>query len=441
MSFSKHFTHLALVIGFALLMTAAESQAAQRWTSLIGNKTVEADFIGMWGDRVILEMSGGRRVTVKVDDLVAESRIQARRMAVEQENRRVETLQQIQLSAKEAAAPAPTPLPQPPSAPDYRRPSTGPPLVQLEWLEQQQRNGHFLLAQFDRMPASYQSDLERLARKAVGKLDSRTTEQLIKVAHSIGDLIVTRQRWIFSHPRFKSAQPESIDILKGVTLSAAGALRSGLNPDELKLEQLTSRPLRAWLVDVDARVAPHLYVLMEQLELAGVAQSSFEVQQEKDGVATVKRMTGDIETTESYTQIEGMWIPSDGAQDKWTTFVTESDTKLDAMPDGSLLADGQVQTGLVLAQGFINAPMSATSAREFHLQMDGLFALAAPQLAQMANVRPNNQMGMGGYDDMNMGGMDMGDDYDQMMDEGMMDEGMGDYPGGGASGTGGPGEF
>ncbi len=43
--------------------------------------SVDAKMVGMWGDSVILQLSNGRRVTVKLDDLRSESRIQARELA------------------------------------------------------------------------------------------------------------------------------------------------------------------------------------------------------------------------------------------------------------------------------------------------------------------------------------------------------------------------
>ena len=97
--------------GGGLIGELTDCTAAQRWTTLDGSRTVEAEFIGLWSNNVVLELPGPRRVSVNLDDLIAESRIQAGRLDEEQQRRRAETRQQILADAKEAAAPAPTPLP------------------------------------------------------------------------------------------------------------------------------------------------------------------------------------------------------------------------------------------------------------------------------------------------------------------------------------------
>ena len=200
--------------GGGLIGESRDCRAAERWTTLDGSRTVQAELIGLWSNNVVLELPGPRRVSVNLDDLIAESRIQARRMGEEQQRRRAETRQQILADAKEAAASAPTPLPKPPAPPAYQPPTAGAGLMtQMEWLDSQEQNGHLLIAFFDSLPPSYQGDLERMLRASVAKMDMQGVRQVLGSVHSIGDLVVTRQRWIFSHPRLGAVGPESIEML------------------------------------------------------------------------------------------------------------------------------------------------------------------------------------------------------------------------------------
>jgi len=254
---------------------SARPGRAERWTSLSGSRTVEADFIGLWGNSVVLELPGPRRVAVDINDLIAESRIQARRLGEQQQQQRREVIEGIRADAKAAAAPAPNPLPTPPEAAEYQRPNSGgSALDHLEWLHAQVRNGH-VLAFYDAMPASYQDDLQRVVRQLAGKLDQTTTRQLLGSIHSIGDLVVTRQRWLFSHPRLEKLPPESRDNLERTLLAVSDLIRHGLDPDELQLDQLSDMPFREWLAGLDRRIAPHLAELNDLLETpTGGATSS-----------------------------------------------------------------------------------------------------------------------------------------------------------------------
>jgi hypothetical protein len=407
--------------------------AAERWTSLDGSRTVEAEFVGKWGNSVVLELPGQRRVAVSEDDLIAESRIQARRMDVEQQRRRSETRQQILADAKEAAAPAPTPLPQPPIPPAYQKLSAGGGLLgQLQWLDQQNRNGHGLVAAFDSLPPNYQADLERLLRLTVAKLDLQALQQMVQSIHSVGDLVVTRQRWMFSHPRLETIDSEAKQTLQGALLSIAGVIRDGMDPRELKLEALSTTPLRNWLVELDQRVAPHLASMNDQFELLGIERSSYEVKSEKDGKATVEMTNGDLKQSMNFVTVDAMWMPEEWTAERWAESMKAWETSLAETADGSLLGGGMAQMVPMFITPVVQPAAEAKSAREFHAAMDGWIAMASPLIAQMDKLgigRPKNAYGSGysGMDayeqemmDMEMEmEMDMNDEYDQQYEQEM----------------------
>lgn len=68
-------TTLAGVAAFSLL--SVRPSFAEEWTSLGTNRTVQAAFLGMWQDSVVLRMSDGRRVVIEKAKLDAASRMQA----------------------------------------------------------------------------------------------------------------------------------------------------------------------------------------------------------------------------------------------------------------------------------------------------------------------------------------------------------------------------
>lgn len=407
--------------------------AAERWTSLLGSRTVEADFVGLWGNEVVLQMPDNRRVAVDIDNLIAESRIQARRMAAEQENSRQEMVNQIQADAKEAAAPAPTPLPKPRSTPAYQDFTVGESLMdQVEWWTTQNRNGHSVLAFFDSLPPGYQGELERLVRMSVAKLDMNAAEGMLRSVHSIGDLVITRQRWISSYPRIKALPEESGDSIKGLLMAIGGLLRDGVDPKELKLAELPSMTLRSWIMNLDKLVAPHLAELSRQQNQLGVQELAFNVTTEKDGKATLEITSGQNTSTHNLVTVEGMWMFEDMDQETFTEKIQDWESRLESIPDGSLLAGGAGMMVSMGISGMIEPLKSAESSRDFHAALDGMMAQAAPMIgmaAQLANVgrRGGGRGGYGGgydqsYEDEMMG-MDEMDDYEQeMMDQEMMEQ-------------------
>lgn len=415
------FSRVMLWIGIAGLSAIAggwlgcesRCQAGERWTSLDGSSTVEADFIGLWGNNVVLELPGPRRVTVSVDNLIAESRIQARRLGEQQQQRRAEMRQQILADAKEAAAPAPTPLPTPPQPPAYQRLNSGGGLLpQLEWFDQQNKNGHGLIAAFDSLPLNYQNDLERMVRMSVAKVDLQGLRQMLGSVHSVGDLIVTRQRWLFSHPRLGTMEAGARETLQSVLLSIGGLIRDGIDPDQLKLEDIATTPLRTWLVELDQRLAPHIASMNDQFELLGIERSSYEVKDEKDGKATVEVTNGEVKQTVNFITVDGMWLPADSTAEQWAEGMKKWEEALSTTEDGSLLAGGAAQMVPMVLDPLLQPAVEAKTAREFHAAMDGWLAMAAPLVSQMSNFGLGNRRRGSGY-----GGYESGmDDYDMEME-------------------------
>lgn len=410
---------VAVAVGCACLL-AVRPAAAERWTSLSGSHTVDANFVGLWGNQVVLELPDQRRVSVQLENLIAESRIQARRLAEQHQQRRSEVKQQILGEAEEAAAPAPTPLPQPPAAPAYTKltPSGGV-LEQLEWFEQQKRNGHVVLAAFDSLPANHQNDLERMIRTTTEQMDLQSLGRATASLQSLGDLVVTRQRWFFSHPRFKALDPGMKDNLKGLILAVAGMLRDGLDPEQLNLEAIENTPLRTWLSEFDQRVAPHLAQLYTQLDLIGVLQPSYDVKQERDGKATVELSVADTKRTLQFVSVDGVWVPQDLAEEQWKEKVAQWEQPTEPsdaaaanasmMPNASMMLDA-VPT---LVDARTQPARAAQSAREFHTVMDGWIAAVAPYMAQLESLNPLSSP-RGGYGGGYEGMMEMEMDMEMM---------------------------
>ncbi|MCC9599233.1 hypothetical protein LOC67_01580 [Stieleria sp. JC731] len=427
---SRFFALAAFVAACVNGLWIDSAQAGERWTDLYGKHTIEADFVGLWGDTVVLQMSTGKRVSVAMDQLIAESRIQARQLEEEQKKRRSETRSLIEDDAKKAAAPAPDPLPEPPPVAAYS-PYTGSGdlLSNLQWQAQQMRNGHVLLVTFDSLPPSYQDDVERLLKQSVAKLDLAGANQVIRSVHSIGELIVTRQRWVFSYPRLKNMDEVNKDLLQKVLLSIGGMIRDGLDPDELQLAELPNQPLRTWIKNIDDKMAPYIASLGDLKETLGIPEVSFNVTQEQNGAATVETSFGAISQPTDYLLVEDKWVPVSMSKEAWAESTKSWDAWLAETPDASVPNAGQATAATLVVDGFVQSALSATNSRELHAQFDTLIAGVTPMLSQVANMGMgmgnNRQNGYGGSGDQSgyssyEEGMDQSgsDPYEQEMQSG-----------------------
>lgn len=411
----------------AAVLTFAHWQpvAAEDWTNLRGTHTVEAEMIGLWGDSVVLELSNGRRIAVKLSDLRSESRIQAQELAASINGARLGRVKELQGQAAEAAAPAPNPLPQPPPAPAYVAPTKGAKATDfLSQLDGAIENGH-LIAIYDSLPPNFRQDVDDVAKLAAQKVSPATWQAIVGSLHQVGDLIVTRQKWFMSSPRIQMMPPEKADQIEVQGILLAGLLREGLRPEAMQLEQIQSGDFRSWLVDRDNAMAPYLAKLFQY---SGSART-ITVESEKGD--TVVADVGEGNKV-SFTNVDGFWVHSSLAEG-WDDNIQSLKEEITAAPDGAYLDTYALMLGAFAPA--IGPMAEAKDAGQFHEAMETVF----PPMETIANSvaamfgrstrLASRGGGGGGYDEM-MEGMDMEEDdmyADEMemqmeMDERMMTE-------------------
>ncbi|MEM6469988.1 MAG: hypothetical protein AAF802_10575, partial [Planctomycetota bacterium] len=285
-------------------------------------------------------------------------------------------------------------------------------------------------AMFELLSFEQQADLERVARKALAKVDVKGLEQTIRPIHSIGDLIVTRQRWLFSHPKLSGFAEEEMEDMKKGLLLTGGLIRDTLSEETLQLSSFSQVPLRDWVANFDDNFSPYFVALLNESEARGeLTFGDFDVLDEKDGVATVRLFIESDgfpwQPEVKFHEVNGQWkFLIDG----WDEVVRKAEEQLDTVPDGQMLAGMQGQVVSFVVSPFVQPAFAAQSASELHEVMDGWIQQVAPMIAQFTPP-PTRPGGMG----MGMGMDDYGDmsesDYYGGMPEGM-DSGMGMGPGG-----------
>lgn len=448
---SRPFSSLSLAIGLAI---CAQTQLpAENWTSLVGNRTIQAQMVGLWDDNVILLMSNGRKVSVPMKSLVAESRIQAEEIAERLKSQRQALSDELRQVASAESAPAPDPLPTPPAAPAYTPLAAGLSADEaVSQIQQQLRDGHLAVI-FDALPPSYRSDLDQLVDLAMQKVDPNEWNQGYQQLYRLADLLVTRQNWILSHPRLSSGDPNSPsaygEAFDELFLPLANMIRVGMADNAFSPESIRGQGFTAWFRERSSVMAPYLHQLTGSFtssearwEVGSFKEDSAMIQPVGSGATQPGQRRGNRGGSIEIVKVDGYWVPKI-VSERFPDWIKEQTEKLNGMTDGeatmaSIFADaaGPMVAGMAtqapqMLDSFLAPLESANSATAFHEASEQTIAAIQPMFsmvsafAKMGASRGGNGMGgygNSGYDDMNMG---MGPpDYGEpmMMEDGSMDQ-------------------
>lgn len=345
---------IAALLGLVLigsLPSARPSARAEQWTSLRGNSSVEATMIGMWDGSVVLRLTSGRRVSVPMDGLNAESRIQAKQVAERLAQARRSLSEELQTAANAEAAPAPEPLPEPPAANVYAplQPDLKPDQA-FEQIQEQLRSGH-LIALYDAMPLAYRNEFDSLVKLVMRKLEPTSWNDSIAQMHRLAELIVTRQNWIRSYPRLTQSGSEANapnpagEVFQNLVLPLASYFRAALVPDQTTTTAIGSSSFGEWLRQRDQASAPYLAALIDQyganapswtlvegakdqvvLQAQGPASS-------QPGPASSQQGSGMLSI--EMKKVDGYWIPASLA-DGFSDWIEQQTAALKEYEDGAM---------------------------------------------------------------------------------------------------------
>ena len=375
----------SIFLAFALLGALSASvfssgASAEEWTNLHGTNTVSADLIGVWNGRALLRLDSGRQVSVKLDDLNAISRIKAQDMQEEIDKRLVVRVAELDAIATEAAASAPATRKSPKPAPAYAPPQDGADLqTWLDHVQTQAKAGHFRVY-FDSLPKSQQAQAEELFKFAMDKLDANNWELVRSTLMRASELVVNKQRWLFSHPKLETTS----DADRESMLLLASAFQKWGTPENASFEKLRTGTLSDALASLDDAASAQIHELIIQNSLiAALVFPSYQSESEEGGKMIAKITLPIVGTLQSVpmVQIEGQWTEGatpEEAQAKWDGYKKS----LEAIAKGSVRL-GTVEENLLRSFAVLMGKLeSATSRNAFHRTIDD----SAPELTLAINA-------------------------------------------------------
>lgn len=330
----------------------ASDLVADEWTSLDGSRTVDAEMIGLWDDQVLLLMSDGRRINVPMSSLIAESRIQAEKLAVALAGNRERLSNELRQVADAEAAAAPDPLPTPP--PTIAAVKVRPNLSAREAMQliQDQIMGGRFVVLYRALPPKMRSKVETCLDLWLRKSNPDENRSSAALTHRMAELIVTRQNWIASHPRIKAIGGDGVaatELFQDLVVPACQMIRDGLQPDVCDPQVIADADLQTWLNQREEIMAPFLAQIIDRY--ADPEPSRWEVDNGTDDTATLRLMPPEQfdggrrappPRPVTLTKVVGYWIPERVAEE----FVPNLDKLIDQLrtfDDGGMTSADQTQ--------------------------------------------------------------------------------------------------
>ena len=357
------------IIGFLSVVSLLNRLHAEEWTNLRGTSTVVGKLVGIWNGRAILRLEDGRQVLVKLDDLKSDSRIQAQVLQDEIDNQLHSRVAELDAIAAEAAAPAPPTMPTPKPAPGYQPPSDSADLQSALTHQQEQALAGHLRVYYDALPKSYREQTDALFKLGLQKFEPVSWEQVRSTLQRLSEIAVTRQRWLFSHPKFESTSETSRESL----LTLAAAFRQWGTAENASLDQLNSVPVADSIAKLDEMAAQFLYqVFEENSAIASLIFPTYQVEAGEAGVMTAKVVLPIVGTTVHsvpMVQVEGRWVEGTSAEDaaaKWASYKTD----LEAISDSSIRIGADVAAVFSRLSVLLTKLEEAKSRTAFHRAID-----------------------------------------------------------------------
>jgi hypothetical protein len=301
---------LAFLFGILFCVIETSTVKAETWTNLEGTKSIDAELLGLWGNQVLLKLDGGKRISISLDDLRSDSRIQATNLAMSLEKLRSERSQDLKKAAGAAAAAAPDPLPRLPAAPAYSPPPANVACdVFLDSVHQSQVDGH-LLVFIDALPPKARDEVSQAVAEIIKSIGAEKVTTLATSLQNAGASLVDKQSWLARSPRFADQGSDKQEFIDEVLIPFAGLLKEALKPEVFDVTALANGDLRKVLEKIDPIAAPYLRQLVNEFELE---PPTFLIT-EKEKEATLTETVGDSKAVQTLVNVDGYWVAKENAE-------------------------------------------------------------------------------------------------------------------------------
>jgi hypothetical protein len=360
------------------------------WSDSSGNYKIEAAFVRIQGEAVILAKSDGSQITVPLEKLSLSSQLQARKAADPQAF--------TKLAPRPAAAPV-VPLGESPFPPDPTLEQT----LQIVFDSLKAKNPEVA---WHALPAAWQSDIESVVIKAADLVGPTLLKQTPAVLKNVLTIVRDKQEFIVGS-QFMADKPEVAEQARTVLPALVPIVEIFARSSTWSADNFKKGQVGPWTVkmlrDLTA-ASSQLEELMKTLPQANEGQLSledisFRVLNESGNSGMVELTAPGQESQEvAFTKVGNRWVPADLAAG-WKEGIGEAQSQLAAIPAQQVQQfRAGAGMGLTFANGLLGSLASASTQAEFDAALDQILSTAGQGLnfQMQAGGGPGGPGGPGG---------------------------------------------
>lgn len=360
-------------------------QGASVWTDVTGSYRVEATFVRLDQQNVVLKKADGKEVSVPLNKLSEASRKQAMSAAS---------------ALNEKVAPNP-------STPDFNSgleqgasqtaisiPSGMDAKQAVDFLFQHVKDGKWIVV-WDWLPTKSQSDLENIVKLTTQKYDPELLKPVQQVTSDIIKVLRTKKTFVLGTPMVKEALKEDYELTSTCYDPMVDLLEAYCSSDMMNAEKLKSGKLRtaldAYLTQIAKKAAalqasvPPDSPSFAKLKSMSWDAIQYEVESTSDSGATliIKRENSPEFRTE-LVKFEDRWLPK-AMVEGWEERRTQVMKELNELTPAKMAQTKQaMQIPVIMIGGVINGFMSAQDQASFDEVFNGIM----PMIAMMGGGMP-----------------------------------------------------
>jgi hypothetical protein len=391
------------LVGLTSFGSCWAQERATQWIDSTGKNKVEAEFVRIEGNQVVLKRSdNGKEIKVPLNRLSAESEARARKMSSAGSS--------VPKSGASSSPSSPTPASNSPvgnTAVALRDNMGAKEFVDAVFGELSKGN---MIVLWDAFPANKQQEVEEVVSGFAKRLDSRTFDMVRKTRNSVVEILKKQQNFILNsevlqipsemRADFARSYPAAVeladsviskDLLDGKRLQR-GDLRSLLDPYFKKANQSGEAFAQSF---PEGHPVREEYEKAKKLGVAGAKYSVDNIQSDRAEVnMEVENLPPGAENKPlAITLVDGRWLPEDLVRN-WDTTMMQAKGLIAVMnPDQIHQA---VSSVLLLANAPINNLKNAKTQEEFDRTLKELQALFAAAGAMAGGPGAGGPPGFGG---------------------------------------------
>lgn len=382
---------------------AQEANEKLKWTDISGARTIEAKFVRLDGDNVVLEKADGSEVTVPLNKLNLKSQAQAKRMAnpraFEKKPSSTENMKPDTKSSDSAAGKSTTePKADAPAASAPNRVTLAKGVSAADTLKtvlEEYKKGNYGVV-MDTMPPETTQLLTELISKASGKLNKSSFDSIKTLFKRSAKVMGEKKQFIMNYPKVPSeVKPRLsahydtlVSLLNDIVASPAADYKALTDGDVEKVLPVILRLADVYgtkFIETEKQLDPNgaaaktpvfISLWNTPIPRTSLNPENMRIINENGDQAQLE-FVGISGTKESINlqRIDGRWL---GAETEITRAGMEQMKQQIAQVDSVDPAQmsGQLTLGLAVVGGLIGQLERAKTQEEFNQQMDQLFEAA-----------------------------------------------------------------